>query len=96
MSRHVWRRAAPPTPTLGMAVRGCRQREEAEPPGRTAVHGRSTVQAATKRLYSAALAVRPRVRTGAKALRIPQRRLYQEKIPAQTPQKGLIKKKSGP
>ena len=76
MSRHVWRRAAPPTPTLGMAVHGCRQREEAEPPGRTAVHGYGPVQAATKRLYYAALAVPPRVLTGTKALRIPQRRFY--------------------
>ena len=80
----------------GLGRHGCRQRQEAAPPGRTAVHGCSTVHAATKRLYYAALAVPPRVLTGTKALRIPQRRFYQEKIPAKTPQKGFTKKKSCP
>ena len=72
---------------------GCRQRQEAAPPGRTAVPAYGTVQAATKRLYSAALAVPPRVLTGAKALRIPQRRLYQEKNSCSNPSEGFYQEK---
>ena len=73
MSRNVWRQDAPPAPALGLAVRGCRQRQAAARQDRS-VRGCGTVQAEATRLYSAGLGARQRALTGASVSGIPEGR----------------------
>ena len=72
---------APRAPALGLAMHSSRLSWAAARQDRS-VRRRGPVQADATRLYSAGLGASQRALTGAKALRIPQRRFYQEKIPA--------------